>query len=152
MVIYLFFLIQIIIDSLSDALNSLIKKSTPKTSSLQKMNHIVQAIHILIWIVAIGCVLTGVYRINFIGENEYFWIARLVIGYAVLRFAIFDFAFNLFAKKPRYYFGTSSYYDIIFNTIIKIFNKSESFGHWAIFVCRFTCIFVSYNIINALIN
>lgn len=156
------FIAQLILDSMGDALNSKIRFNTSKNSILNKKSHIVQAFQILIWLIIVGLVFTGYILAYNINASSYpldklIWFLKLLLGYSVLRFAIFDYLFNAFAGNTRSYYGKSSYYDIIINSTIVFFNKIApkmplSFISWIFFVIRFVLFFESYKIITNLIK
>ena len=162
MLFYLLFITQIVLDALSDALNSKIKMNTGNNSSLAKGTHIAQALQVLLWLILLALIFTGYIKPNEITDNslvidKLLWFSRLLLGYTILRFAIFDYCFNLFAGNIRSYFGKSSYYDLIINSIIIFFQKIApkmpmSFISWIIFVIRFVLFFESYKIITKLIQ
>jgi len=44
-------------------------------------------------------------------------IVLIALSYFALRFFLFDYAWNLFAGKPLFYIGNTSYYDLLLQKI-----------------------------------
>jgi hypothetical protein len=164
MKLFILLLIQVIIDAFDDALAQKIRMNSK--ASLSKLHHIVQSIHVLVWLCMIGAILTNFISPWNASDYTLFGLTipakanifiQLILGYSLLRFAIFDYSFNAFAGKTRSYFGKSSIYDIILGTIAALISKTPfikkmppSFMMWVIFVIRFVCIFQAYKVFNNL--
>jgi hypothetical protein len=164
MKLFILLLVQVIIDAFDDSLAQKIRMNSK--ASLSKLHHAVQSIHILVWLSIIACLLTNfispwnasdytIFGITIPAKTN-IWI-QLILGYSFLRFAIFDYSFNLFAGRTRSYFGKSSIYDIVLGTIAVLISKTPfikkmppSFMMWVVFVIRFVCIFQAYKVFNNL--
>ena len=104
------FLLLIILDVYNDTMNK-----------NKKDLHLIQSVIVFIWLMLVGlfasevieplAYFTGFYRIEFIGI--------ITSSYILLRFAIFDIAYNLWNANPIIYYGVNSFYAKTMNWLSK---------------------------------
>ncbi len=54
----------------------------------------------------------------------------IVGGYILLRFAVFDFVFNIFAGLPLFFIGTTKFYDLFWRKFFELTKFPESHFLW----------------------
>jgi hypothetical protein len=109
-------LILLWLEALTDATNDLYKQTSKKIYGF--LTHSSK----LVMFGAIGLFSMWLgYACRF-GTGHFNWIAfaYIIIGYILLRIAVFNAIYNLLTKRPILSLGTSNVYDNILNWIIKI--------------------------------
>lgn len=142
-------ILQINIDAIEDVVTR--KAYLKNTLQLKRIMHIVQSIHILFWLIII-------FHSDFafnkqIGFNtaSFISLGKFVLSYSLIRFALFDYMYNMASTISLNYVGNSSFYDLGLRYIYKIFKKSPIFASWIIFILKILSLVAGVKILFTLL-
>jgi hypothetical protein len=125
MIILTLFLIQILLESSSDA--CFYKVKWPNKFKFKKHNefaHFFKGIEVIIWILfaKYSCEYFIQWRLYDDWKMEWFCFLQMIIAYSCIRFGIFNLSFNLQTRQSYDHIGTGNWTDEFMGNFIPFFN------------------------------